>query len=83
MTGYTNQQIGIEIGSRHPHSLMSVCKVCEEPLVLRLDPDEDEDEAGPSGTGVLETVPDDVELRCGCHFHWYVTPIHPFSWSVV
>ena len=47
---------------------MSVCKACEEPLVLRLD-EEDPDEAGPSST---EIVPDDLELICGCHFHWYV-----------
>lgn len=47
---------------------MSVCKECEEPLVLRLD-EEDPDEAGPSDNST-ETVPDDLELRCGCHFHW-------------
>ncbi|CAM1500865.1 Fc.00g100270.m01.CDS01 [Cosmosporella sp. VM-42] len=47
---------------------MALCKVCDEPLVLRLDPDENE--AGPSGSNATETVPDDLELRCGCHFHW-------------
>ncbi|OAA35030.1 Zinc finger, RING/FYVE/PHD-type [Metarhizium rileyi] len=41
---------------------MAVCKVCHEPLVLRLDGDADPEEA--------ETVPDDLELGCGCHFHW-------------
>lgn len=55
---------------------MSLCKVCEESLVLRLDPDEDvDDEAGASSAGpstVSESVPDDLELPCGCHFHWYV-----------
>lgn len=44
---------------------MSLCKACEEPLVLSLDPEEDADVAG------TETVPDDLGLSCGCHFHWY------------
>ncbi|KAH6985609.1 hypothetical protein BKA56DRAFT_669880 [Ilyonectria sp. MPI-CAGE-AT-0026] len=43
---------------------MSLCKACEEPLVLSLDPDEKADVAG------AETVPDDLGLSCGCHFHW-------------
>ncbi|KAH7148971.1 hypothetical protein EDB81DRAFT_482715 [Dactylonectria macrodidyma] len=42
---------------------MSVCKACEEPLVLPLDP-EDTDLPGP------EAIPDDLGLSCGCHFHW-------------
>ncbi|POR38753.1 Uncharacterized protein TPAR_01039, partial [Tolypocladium paradoxum] len=33
---------------------MSQCKACDEPLVLH----------------VYDAEPDDVELRCGCHFHW-------------
>ncbi|KID66915.1 uncharacterized protein G6M90_00g070390 [Metarhizium brunneum] len=44
---------------------MSACKVCNEPLVLRLDDDADNDD-----TETAETVPDDLELGCGCHFHW-------------
>ncbi|KAG5926526.1 hypothetical protein E4U42_003238 [Claviceps africana] len=44
---------------------MSLCKACEEPLVIRVDDDAD------GGAPVeAETVPDDLELRCGCHFHW-------------
>jgi hypothetical protein len=38
------------------------CKLCEDPLVVEVE-DED-DNAGP------QTVPDDLELTCGCHFHW-------------
>lgn len=45
---------------------MSLCKTCEEPLVIRLLEDGADDES----TEVPETVPDDLELRCGCHFHW-------------
>ncbi|KAI0206752.1 hypothetical protein F4808DRAFT_454669 [Astrocystis sublimbata] len=41
----------------------SVCKACEEPLVVQVE-DEDGDNAGP------QTVPDDLELTCNCHFHW-------------
>ncbi|KAG6001870.1 hypothetical protein E4U21_003747 [Claviceps maximensis] len=44
---------------------MSLCKACDEPLVIRLD-DEADDEASMEA----ETVADDLELRCGCHFHW-------------
>ncbi|KAI1081328.1 hypothetical protein F5B20DRAFT_60870 [Whalleya microplaca] len=40
---------------------MATCKECEEPLVLEV-----EDEEG-NGT---ESIPDDLELPCGCHFHW-------------
>ena len=38
------------------------CKACEEPLFIRVDEDGDNN----------ETVPDDLELVCGCHFHWFV-----------
>ncbi|KAG6022103.1 hypothetical protein E4U41_002315 [Claviceps citrina] len=56
---------------------MSPCKTCEKPLVIRLDDDSD-DEGIHEGTSPspdiipaeAETVPDDLELRCGCHFHW-------------
>lgn len=50
---------------------MSRCKACDEPLVLRLEDDEDAD-VGESDAGPPDTVPDDLELPCGCHFHWYV-----------
>ncbi|KAI0186791.1 hypothetical protein EV127DRAFT_166701 [Xylaria flabelliformis] len=41
----------------------SICKVCEDPLVVEVE-DEDGDSTG------VQTVPDDLELACGCHFHW-------------
>ncbi|KHN96177.1 Zinc finger, RING/FYVE/PHD-type [Metarhizium album ARSEF 1941] len=44
---------------------MSSCNICNEPLVLRLDDDADDDD-----TETARTVPDDLELGCGCHFHW-------------
>ncbi|CAH0059288.1 unnamed protein product [Clonostachys solani] len=40
---------------------MAACKTCNEALVFRLDDDDDDNDM---------QVPDDLELRCGCHFHW-------------
>ncbi|KAG0652364.1 hypothetical protein D0Z07_1122 [Hyphodiscus hymeniophilus] len=49
---------------------MSTCKVCEQDLTIELDP-EDFDEATSSfAGGSSTTVPDDLQLSCGCHFHW-------------
>ncbi|KAM0343099.1 hypothetical protein ACHAPU_008847 [Fusarium lateritium] len=52
---------------------MSLCRTCEETLVLRLEDVDDEAGAssgvGPS-TASYTSVPDDLELPCGCHFHW-------------
>lgn len=38
---------------------MAACKLCEDPLVFQIE----------DGDGADE-VPDDLELECGCHFHW-------------
>ncbi|KAI1331838.1 hypothetical protein F5Y16DRAFT_245016 [Xylariaceae sp. FL0255] len=43
---------------------MTTCKVCEDPLVVEVEDEEAED------TGMQKTVLDDLELSCGCHFHW-------------
>lgn len=40
---------------------MATCKTCEDPLVLEVEDDD---------TGESQSVPDDLELPCGCHFHW-------------
>ncbi|CZS88062.1 hypothetical protein WAI453_000460 [Rhynchosporium graminicola] len=50
---------------------MSRCRSCEQPLLITLDP-ESLDEATSSlvGQGQGLTEPDDLLLRCGCHFHW-------------
>ncbi|KAI0006540.1 hypothetical protein F4779DRAFT_557314 [Xylariaceae sp. FL0662B] len=40
---------------------MAACKVCEEPLMLQVKDEE---------SGETESIPDDLELSCGCHFHW-------------
>jgi hypothetical protein len=55
---------------------MATCVSCHDPLIIELEPDDDEDvEMGESSaTGehasAARTVPDDVHLNCGCHFHW-------------
>lgn len=48
---------------------MTTCKVCDEPLLVPVDDSEDE---GPSAgaSSALQTVPDDLQLPCGCHYHW-------------
>jgi hypothetical protein len=46
-----------------------LCATCQEPLVIEVEPDSDvEDSKAPAQ---VESVPDDVELSCGCHYHWY------------
>ena len=58
---------------------MASCAACKEPLTVAVEPDSDDDGDNrlermtcSSSTAVIaETVPDDVELPCGCHFHWF------------
>ncbi|KAF4819067.1 hypothetical protein CGCTS75_v011801 [Colletotrichum tropicale] len=47
--------------------MAAVCKACQDPLVISIEPDS-EDEG--QGTEETQNVPDDLELPCGCHFHW-------------
>ncbi|KAF3761137.1 hypothetical protein M406DRAFT_358490 [Cryphonectria parasitica EP155] len=51
------------------------CKICNEPLLVPVETDSDDDDGcgqpGPSTSSLTaETVPDDLEFPCGCHFHW-------------
>jgi hypothetical protein len=59
---------------------MASCAACKEPLIVAVEPhsgDDDDDSgeepmtAANDTTVITETVPDDVELPCGCHFHWF------------
>jgi hypothetical protein len=61
---------------------MSECVSCHQPLVIEIDDSSDEEgedvemgessNAGASNAASTpDTVPDDVHLNCGCHFHWY------------
>jgi hypothetical protein len=54
------------------------CAKCQNPLTLEVDYSDDEDVSMGAGSSsaaaaqTTQTVPDDVALNCGCHFHWYV-----------
>lgn len=54
---------------------MSLCAKCQKPLTLDIDEDDYSDNEGDSSmqsssTSSPQTVPDDVQLSCGDHFHW-------------
>jgi hypothetical protein len=56
---------------------MAECVSCHQPLVLEVDISDDEGDvemgessAAGASTSTPQTVPDDVHLNCGCHFHW-------------
>lgn len=48
----------------------TTCAACHDPLVMTLDPDSDVEDQPSSSTSQAQTVPDDLHLACGCHFHW-------------
>lgn len=50
---------------------MAACEQCGQALTVELDSDSF-DEATSSSVGRPQTAPDDLQLACGCHFHWYV-----------
>ena len=54
---------------------MTECVACSKPLTLYIDPDEET--ASGSGSQAGSYVDDDVELQCGCHFHWSVA----YDWN--
>jgi hypothetical protein len=45
--------------------MMATCKACQDPLVVPLEADDSDEEQEQE-----QTVPDDLTLPCGCHFHW-------------
>jgi hypothetical protein len=61
--------------------MASECAACHQPLVVEIELEYSDEEmetgessaAGPSGSQP-QTVPDDVQLACGCHFHWFARP---------
>ena len=51
------------------------CVACEKPLTLTVEAYDEDDvgqDVGSSSTTNVYTVPDSVEMQCGCHFHWFV-----------
>ncbi|MCJ1252180.1 hypothetical protein MMC30_009419 [Trapelia coarctata] len=53
---------------------MTSCATCELPLVLEIESHGDDHVDSPmrggASTTVAHMVPDDVQMSCGCHFHW-------------
>ncbi|KIX06100.1 uncharacterized protein Z518_04074 [Rhinocladiella mackenziei CBS 650.93] len=45
-----------------------ICANCQEPLLIEIEPDSDVEDI--KATAQVQSVPDDVELSCGCHYHW-------------
>lgn len=46
------------------------CAGCGDPLFLDIESDSEEEGSNGKAQDQHESVPDDVELSCGCHFHW-------------
>ncbi|KAJ9498866.1 hypothetical protein LTR99_005055 [Exophiala xenobiotica] len=44
------------------------CASCQESLFIEVEPDSEVEDS--KATAHVESVPDDVELSCGCHYHW-------------
>ncbi|KAK4893711.1 hypothetical protein LTR27_007958 [Elasticomyces elasticus] len=53
---------------------MALCAHCSKPLTISVQPDSDDEQEDPNNGSMDvdsdETVPDDVHLPCGDHFHW-------------
>ncbi|KAB2580000.1 putative ring finger-like protein [Lasiodiplodia theobromae] len=54
---------------------MDACVACQNPLIIEVDYSDSEDDVQMGGSSsaaarTSQTVPDDVHLNCGCHFHW-------------
>jgi hypothetical protein len=54
---------------------MAACKSCRQALVLELNPDDFDEATSSVVGGSIAVVPDDLELPCNCHFHWYVRSV--------
>ena len=55
---------------------MALCVACDKPLTLFIESaEEDEEMVTMEGSASANTgyyVDDDLQLQCGCHFHWSV-----------
>ena len=62
---------------------MALCVACNKPLTLFIESaEEDEEMETMEGSASANTgssyVDDDLQLQCGCHFHWFV---HCSKWK--
>ena len=55
-------------GNPDAHGMSDLCAACEETLFVLIDESDAEDSS--KALENSESVLDDVELSCGCHFHW-------------
>ena len=57
-------------------AIMALCVACNKALTLYIEPaEEDEEMEAMGGSASVDKgsyVDDDVQLQCGCHFHWFV-----------
>lgn len=55
---------------------MATCVACHKSLTLYIEPAEENEEVenmeGSASVNAGSYVDDDVQLQCGCHFHWSV-----------
>lgn len=47
-----------------------ICVSCHDTLWLEVEPDSDAEDSNSKAPATTEVIPDDVELSCGCHYHW-------------
>lgn len=50
---------------------IGTCVSCRDPLTVYIENDEENEDADMAGAAG-SYVADDVQLQCGCHFHWFV-----------
>lgn len=62
-----------------------ICASCHDTLWLEVEPDSDVEDSNSKTPAKTEAVPDDVELSCGCHYHWYVPSLSctPRGWKLI
>ena len=51
---------------------MTECVACSKCLTLHIELNEEDEDTNMGGSSMDREVDDDVQLQCGCHFHWFV-----------
>ena len=60
--------------------MTGLCKGCKDPLTVLIERDDDRENDLTTSSSTANqsfTIDDDVELECGCHFHWFVDSYMP------
>ena len=70
------------LGKRKAIATMALCVACNKPLTLFIESAEEDEEMetmeGSASANTSSYVDDDLQLQCGCHFHWSV---HYSKWK--